>query len=153
MECIDREALLTHLRECKETSTGSVLAAAVITAIQSFVEEMPVVEAAPPTPEHWIEHDDFLGRTVECSACHSETMGETPYCPVCGAKMDEKDGIRQETRAEDCSERPHEKRSKMSWRQIWESKVGSAEVLEKSMSKKGRDYGEYFNVNQEASGD
>ena len=101
MGYIDREALLTHLRECRETSMGSGLAAAVITAIRSFVEEMPVVEAAPPTPGHWIEHDDFLGRTVECSACHSETMGETPYCPVCGAKMDEKDGIRQETRAEE----------------------------------------------------
>ncbi len=150
MECIDREVLLTHLRECKETSTGSGLTAAVITAIRSFVEEMPLADTAPVVHGHWIEHDDFLGRTVECSECHSETMGETPYCPVCGAKMDE---AHQEAKTEDCGESPHEKRSKMSWRQIWESKVGSAEVLEKSIGKKGRGYGEYFNINQEASGD
>ena len=36
---IEREALLAHLRECKETSTGSDLTAAVITAIQSFVDK------------------------------------------------------------------------------------------------------------------
>ena len=46
-EYIEREALLAHLRECKETSTGSGLTAAVITAIQSFVEEMPAADVAP----------------------------------------------------------------------------------------------------------
>lgn len=45
---------------------------------------------APVVHGKWIEHDDFLGRTVECSECHSETMGDTPYCPACGAKMDGK---------------------------------------------------------------
>lgn len=46
-ECIEREALLAHLRKCKETSTGSGLTAAVITAIQSFVKEMPLADVAP----------------------------------------------------------------------------------------------------------
>lgn len=46
-EYIEREALLAHLRKCKETSTGSGLIAAVITAIQSFVEGMPLADVAP----------------------------------------------------------------------------------------------------------
>ena len=46
-ECIEWEALLAHLRKCKETSTGSGLTAAVITAIQSFVEGMPLADVAP----------------------------------------------------------------------------------------------------------
>ena len=47
VEYIEREALLAHLRKCKETSTGSGLIAAVITAIQSFVEGMPIADVAP----------------------------------------------------------------------------------------------------------
>lgn len=47
------------------------------------------VEAEPVVHAHWIEHDDELGLSVECSACHIETCGESPRCPVCGAHMDE----------------------------------------------------------------
>ena len=36
---------------------------------------------------HWIEHNDDLGLSVECSACHIETCGKSPCCPNCGAHM------------------------------------------------------------------
>lgn len=37
---------------------------------------------------HWIMHeDDLLGLTCECSNCHIETCGDTPYCPHCGKRM------------------------------------------------------------------
>lgn len=35
----------------------------------------------------WIMHDDELGLTCECSRCHIETMGNTPFCPHCGVPM------------------------------------------------------------------
>lgn len=89
-EYIDREALLKHLQECRETSVGSCPTFAVIAAVQAYVGGMPAADVAPVVHGKWIEHDDFLGRTVECSECHSETMGDTPYCPACGAKMDGK---------------------------------------------------------------
>ena len=54
------------------------------------IKEQPAADVAPVVHGNWIKHDDFLGRTVECSECHSETMGDTPYCPACGAKMDGK---------------------------------------------------------------
>lgn len=38
---------------------------------------------------HWIENEDELGLCDECSACHIETCGKSPRCPVCGAHMDE----------------------------------------------------------------
>ena len=38
---------------------------------------------------HWIMHDDDIGLTCECSNCHIETMGDSEYCPHCGAEMSE----------------------------------------------------------------
>lgn len=72
---IEREALLAHLRKCKETSTGSGLTAAVITAIQSFVEEMPAADVAPVVHGRWVPSEENPGFLV---------------CSVCGAKMDGK---------------------------------------------------------------
>ena len=86
-ECIEREALLAHLRKCKETSTGSGLTAAVITAIQSFVEGMPLADVAPVVHGRWIHYDGV----VICSACGNAETSESYYCNYCGAKMDEKD--------------------------------------------------------------
>ena len=37
---------------------------------------------------YWIFHDDeILGLTCECSNCHAETCGDTPFCPHCGKRM------------------------------------------------------------------
>ena len=41
---------------------------------------------------HWIMHDDDFGLTCECSNCHIETMGDSEYCPHCGAEMSEVKG-------------------------------------------------------------
>ena len=38
---------------------------------------------------HWIMHDDDFGLTCKCSNCHIETMGDSEYCPHCGAEMSE----------------------------------------------------------------
>ena len=100
-ECIEREALLAHLRKCKETSTGSGLTAAVITAIQSFVEEMPLADVAPVVHGEWKFAFEFNNYNFYyCSACgrldfllknhESHDMNaQCPYCH-CGAKMDGK---------------------------------------------------------------
>ena len=83
-EYIEREALLAHLREGKETSTGSGLTAAVITAIQSFVEGMPLADVAPVVHGKWIHYDGV----VICSACGNAETSESYHCNYCGAKMD-----------------------------------------------------------------
>nr|DAG22577.1 MAG TPA: LysW biosynthesis protein LysW [Caudoviricetes sp.] len=93
---IEREALLAHLRECKETSTGSGLTAAVITAIQSFVEGMPLADVAPVVHGRWAPSEENPGFLV-CSACGDCYVVDEwadgkkwRYCPACGAKMDGK---------------------------------------------------------------
>lgn len=93
-EHIEREALLAHLRKCKETSTGSSLTAAVITAIQSFVEGMPLADVAPVVHGKWIEDHDYL-KCPECGVMVKWDftffdIGNWNYCPNCGAKMDGK---------------------------------------------------------------
>jgi len=40
----------------------------------------------------WIKHDnELLGLTYECSVCHIEGMLHTPFCPICGARMNEEE--------------------------------------------------------------
>ena len=94
---IERATLLAHLRECKETSTGSGLTAAVITAIQSFVEGMPLADVAPVVHGRWAPSEENPGFLV-CSACGDCYVVDEwadgkkwRYCPACGAKMDGKD--------------------------------------------------------------
>lgn len=57
--------------------------------LDEHIVELPEGELEPVVHAHWIEHDDDLGLSVECSACHIETCGKSPRCPNCGAHMDE----------------------------------------------------------------
>ena len=86
------ETLLAHLRKCKETSTGSSLTAAVITAIQYFVEKMPAADVAPVVHGRWTH---LGGDEWCCPVCGfvitTEGSWDKPtkkYCEDCGAKMD-----------------------------------------------------------------
>jgi len=89
---IEWETLLAHLRKCKETSTGSSLTAAVITAIQYFVEKMPAADVAPVVHGRWTH---LGGDEWCCPVCGfvitTEGSWDKPtkkYCEDCGAKMD-----------------------------------------------------------------
>lgn len=66
-----------------------------VETVLEYAECLPRVEAEPVVHAYWIEHEDELGLSVKCSACHIETVGESPRCPVCGAHMDEEvaDGL------------------------------------------------------------
>lgn len=89
---IEWETLLAHLRKCKETLTGSSLTAAVITAIQYFVEKMPAADVAPVVHGRWTH---LGGDEWCCPVCGfvitTEGSWDKPtkkYCEDCGAKMD-----------------------------------------------------------------
>lgn len=56
--------------------------------MEVFLESLSVMDAVEERRGRWITHDDFLGLTCECSECHIETCGDSPYCPNCGARMD-----------------------------------------------------------------
>ena len=92
---IEREALLKHLQECRETSVGSCPTFAVIAAIEAYVGGMPAADVAPVVHGKWIEDHDYL-KCPECGVMVKWDftffdIGNWNYCPNCGAKMDGKD--------------------------------------------------------------
>ena len=57
-----------------------------VDTFKEMINKAPTVEERPRG--EWIMHDDeILGLSCECSACHIETCGDTPFCPNCGADM------------------------------------------------------------------
>lgn len=90
-EYIDREALLKHLQECRETSVGSCPTFAVIAAVQAYVGGMPAADVAPVVHGKWISNGISGSMLSGCSVC-GYTCGaySFQYCPNCGAKMDGK---------------------------------------------------------------
>ena len=57
--------------------------------VQKMVTELPKANVKEIIYAHWIMHEDYFGLTCECSNCHIETMGDSEYCPHCGAEMSE----------------------------------------------------------------
>ena len=60
-----------------------------IGAMRDFICNRPKANVKEIIYAHWIMHDDDFGLTCECSNCHIETMGDSEYCPHCGAEMSE----------------------------------------------------------------
>ncbi len=58
--------------------------------INQIVLELPSVKQEPKTG-HWIidkgSLDALYGEVCKCSECGAESIGESDYCPDCGAKM------------------------------------------------------------------
>ena len=58
------------------------------------LNEAPTVEAVPVKHGHWTVHEEPLwyenttAPFYRCE-CGYDTRYDTPYCPMCGAKMDE----------------------------------------------------------------
>ena len=60
-----------------------------IEVMRYFICNRPKANVKEIIYAHWIMHDDDFGLTCECSNCHIETMGDSEYCPHCGAEMSE----------------------------------------------------------------
>ena len=60
-----------------------------IEVMRYFICNRPKANVKEIVYAHWIMHDDDFGLTCECSNCHIETMGDSEYCPHCGAEMSE----------------------------------------------------------------
>ena len=97
MRLIDADELLgkaiTERRfvvACKDLVRDFVVIRTVYKDLAEFIASAPTINPDDLRPRgRWIPHDDeMFGMTCECSACHIETCGDTPYCPNCGAKME-----------------------------------------------------------------
>ena len=102
-EYIEREAVVKRVQEiycvgcnsyhgvrCRACGTGDAI---------DIIEDFPTADVAPVVHGRWIKDNEKSALHIEaiylCSACHNyEAWGKTektPYCPNCGAKMDERD--------------------------------------------------------------
>ena len=73
----DIDVLLEHLTTSDEGNFR--------TAITQWLEMHQVEDVAPIIHAHWIEYETAF----ECSNCRDFFPCTMPYCPDCGAKMDE----------------------------------------------------------------
>ena len=103
-EYISREAMLEHLDRCKQSEDATTLTAAVITALQCFVQSQPTADVAEVHHARWEEADwreygaqsgetiRFPKAEIVCSDCRNafkkDALWKRNFCPNCGAKMD-----------------------------------------------------------------
>ena len=59
--------------------------------VDAWIEEH-TIEAEPVKHGKWHAYENQLVKMIRCSICGSVSSGrlalQTPYCPICGAKMD-----------------------------------------------------------------
>ena len=85
MRLIDADALMRDIEQY-HLSNGK---------FQHWIELQSTVDAVPVRHGKWIEHEELLwGENTsapyyKCSECGYDTRHDTPYCPMCGARMDE----------------------------------------------------------------
>lgn len=70
----------------------------VMVEIREIIENVPSIDVVPVVHEHWI--DACRGKVCICSRCGKEfdhtcnaIKDEWLFCPKCGAKMDEEEGL------------------------------------------------------------
>ena len=63
--------------------------------VRNFLAKLPKADAVEVVHARWIEKVDMVESYLadctevfyECSVCESANIGESPYCPNCGADM------------------------------------------------------------------
>lgn len=68
----------------------------VLKMVAGWLNEAPTVDAVEVVHGRWDKKVDMVESYLadcteffyECSVCKSANIGESPYCPNCGAKMD-----------------------------------------------------------------
>ena len=81
MRLIDADALKPHLLN-EHYHFRSVFDA-------DEVKNAPTIDAVPVRRGAWETDREIAGKPIwSCSECTFQTLEKTPYCPMCGAKME-----------------------------------------------------------------
>ena len=95
---IDREAMLEQIERRERVMIGKKVKVISTDALKQFVLNRPAADVAPVVRGHWLTWDEkFPDRAtgknlgVFCSACGNHADYSSPYCPNCGAKLNEED--------------------------------------------------------------
>lgn len=101
-EYIKREAVMQEIDDCRFEARGDEIKRAAnsgMELVRFAVERIPTADVAPVVHAHWEHVTRWIGdqgeRRGTCSRCMSRTHlppeGFENFCPVCGARMDEKE--------------------------------------------------------------
>lgn len=89
---IDADSLEPYYRLMQDNATGVKMMA----LPDGIVDQQPTVDAVPVRHGRWVDHEEMHPEWNNteiwhrCSECGYETAhSKTPYCPNCGARMDE----------------------------------------------------------------
>lgn len=91
---IDADRLLNDVRKHSASYFADDFA-------HEWVDQQPTVDAVPVRHGRW----EWDGEAFICTCCHNGYKGQPTimgepmfeFCPVCGARMDEKDGDRHDS--------------------------------------------------------
>lgn len=84
MDLIDRQEAIKAIKEYRYTDRFFSSYAV------SALKELPSADAEPVSHGHWsIDDSDWFETVYRCTVCKKSSRIRTPYCPNCGAKMDE----------------------------------------------------------------
>ena len=86
---------LWHSIECENGGELQSYAEAVVGDAEDVLKALPIVDAVPVRHGRWIYHPDWQADGecgYECSECGMGSDVDYPYCMLCGARMDGKDG-------------------------------------------------------------
>lgn len=104
MRLIDPDAAFDEIDERLLPEDATEYARGVLDAMQYIVNDAPEIDAEPVRHAYWIVKQEFHGIGCDedepyyctCSHCHKNTGEETPYCPYCGARMDQPEVTEEE---------------------------------------------------------
>ncbi len=93
---IDANLIKRVIKEVMAENSSEELFIKVLEHICNMLDHAPTVDAVEVVHGRWIEKVDMVESYLadctevfyECSVCECANIGESPYCPNCGAKMD-----------------------------------------------------------------
>ena len=83
---ISQAALLEHLDRCKQSEDATTLTAAVITALQCYIQSQPAADVVPVTRCRACIYR-INGMCVRCGGRHMFSVGMDDFCSV-GVRKD-----------------------------------------------------------------
>ncbi len=91
-DMIDRKRLLLEMESDENKSADTMQ----FERYSEMVRRQPAIDVVPVVHGHWKHRDDDTAWKNECSVCKALFYFETPYCYLCGSKMDENEGEQDE---------------------------------------------------------
>ena len=86
--------VISDMKKKADGDPVQIAAIALVEKTRDYIGKFPADDAAPVRHGYWFDRGSLSCR---CSECGCKSTEESPYCHICGAKMDAKRGENSET--------------------------------------------------------